>query len=955
MLNATQAKSVAGTEQYFDACLSQSDYYLDQEVAGRWYGAGADSLGLGRGSIVTREDFVSLLKGYHPHTGKALAQRIKENRRPGMDFTFSVKKSVSLVWAINKDERIIEALQETVREVMEKDLQPLVCRRVRHGNNATTRNRKATGKLLFAEFLHKTARPVKEKTPDPHLHIHAFCMNWTEEGGKQYAAEMEEAIRQLPSLQAKFDARLARRLQEELGYEVERVRYLLQSGQKKASWEIKGIERSTIEKFSKRTDQIEEFAAEHDIQNAEEKAKLGQKVRDKKDKGATVDVLRSQWQAQLTDRERSSFEALRGGAIGSETGKSQKADVLDASIEFAMQDLFERNSVVEKHQLVGRALEHGLVLLPEEVEAAIDGHESVITRQMDVDGGKREFVTTQQILNDERALILYAQRGIGRCCRIGPYEHDFNRDWLNDEQKQAVRDVLASRDRVCAVMGGAGTGKSSITLETAEAIRKAGKQFYAFAPTTGARDVLQEKGFEEAQTVEHLLRNPELQSAIQKEDVLWIDEAGLIDTRSMLGIFSVAKQRQARIVLAGDTRQHAAVGRGDAMRLLETEAKINIARINTIQRQKGAYKQAVELISRGHEVVDSETGLTGLVAGFDMLDAMGKIHEIPDSNRHEKLAERYLESQRDGRSVLVVSPTHAEGQKVTDQIRRKLTEAGAIGQESVEFSQLKSMNLSVAEKREVTSYCHENMVVQFMQNVRGGYKRGQRYQVVEGEGGLPVLRSLDGKVEKAIPYGHADRFEVYGKSVISLARGDQLRLTHSGVSASGKRRFSNGRLDEVERFDKKGNVVLKSGLIIDKNFGHVDFGYSLTSHASQGKDRQVAISAMGAQSLPAINAKQLYVTASRGKEDIAIYVDDKAKVRSAIQRAGERLSATEIVSSSPNQDLNQKPSCRVAIKRRQMQRQAHQRALTRHSRQQRSTGAYASGNVRRPVHKTLSV
>ena len=34
-------------------------------------------------------------------------------------------------------------------------------------------------------------------------------------------------------------------------------------------------------------------------------------------------------------------------------------------------------------------------------------------------------------------------------------------------------------------------------------------------------------------------------------DVLWIDEAGLLDVRSMSGVFNIAKQHEAKVVLSG--------------------------------------------------------------------------------------------------------------------------------------------------------------------------------------------------------------------------------------------------------------------------------------------------------------------------------------------------------------------------------------------------------------------
>lgn len=122
-------------------------------------------------------------------------------------------------------------------------------------------------------------------------------------------------------------------------------------------------------------------------------------------------------------------------------------------------------------------------------------------------------------------LIAFARDGRGTRKAIATKNHEFRRDWLNDQQKSAVRHVLTSRDAVIAITGGAGTGKSSLMSEAAEATRDNGKEVLPLAPSTGARDVLQDKGFANAQTVEHLLRNPQLQSEI-KDQVLWVDEAG---------------------------------------------------------------------------------------------------------------------------------------------------------------------------------------------------------------------------------------------------------------------------------------------------------------------------------------------------------------------------------------------------------------------------------------------
>lgn len=519
MLIATQGKNVASTRQYFESVLTQGDYYLGQEVAGQWHGRGTNVLGLSIGSNVTRDQFAALLAGQHPETGKALTQRVRKDRRPGVDLTFSVPKSVSLTWAINGDERIIEALRVAVHETMTKDVEPLMMRRVRDGGRAATKDRTPTGKLIYADFLHKTSRPVEGK-PDPHLHIHAFVINWTEQNGKHYAGEFEEIMRQRPSLQAKFEARLARTLNQQLGYSAEKVQYR-QTGRMKTGWEIAGIDRSTIEKFSRRTEQVESFARENGITDAAEKGTLGKKTREKKDQGTSIEQLRHEWRSRLTAGERETFGGLSG--VPAAQQQANEHDLAEKSLRFALDHHLYRQSTVERHQVIGTALEHAVTLLPEQIERTLD-RMNVIQRTRETEGAKRHLVTTREVLAAEKELIAFARDGRGTRKAIGTQKHNFRREWLNDHQKAEVLHVLTSRDTVTAITGGAGTGKSSLMAEAAEAIRGHGKEVVPLAPSTGAREVLQDKGFANAQTVEHLLRNTQLQSQL-KDQVLWVDEA----------------------------------------------------------------------------------------------------------------------------------------------------------------------------------------------------------------------------------------------------------------------------------------------------------------------------------------------------------------------------------------------------------------------------------------------
>ena len=145
-----------------------------------------------------------------------------------------------------------------------------------------------------------------------------------------------------------------------------------------------------------------------------------------------------------------------------------------------------------------------------------------------------------------------------------------------------------------------------------------------------------------------------------------------------------------------------------------------------------------------------------------------------------------------------------------------------------------------------------------------------------------------------LPLDQADRFQVFHTGTINLAAGDMIRITSNGFTADKKHALHNGDLHRIQGFDRKGNIVLANGWTVAKDFGHIDYGYVVTSHASQGKTVDRVFVGQSSQSFPASSAVQFYVSVSRGRKSVTVYTDDKESLREAISHTDERLSATEL-------------------------------------------------------------
>ncbi|MEP1305108.1 MAG: MobF family relaxase [Balneola sp.] len=872
MIRMFQSQTAGQAKTYFNEALSKADYYInDQELNGRFHGKLSARLGI-ENDIVDRDVFHNLCDNVHPKTGENFTPRTVENRRVGYDISFHCPKSVSILHAFGDDDRVLDSFRKSVHETMqemEADMQT----RVRIDGQNHDRD---TGELMWTDFIHQTARPVDDHPPDPHLHCHCFTFNatWDKTENRIKAGQFHNIKRDMPWYQARFQKRLADNLSK-LGYGIRKTG---------RSFEVSIVPQKAIEHFSKRTNAIGQTAKELGITDPEELDQLGARTRGKKQSSLSMPELKKSWVGQF-----------KNVGIDHRLNEEIETTIRDLNsgqcIDHALNHSFARKSVERDRRILAEGYLHGIdskAVSLSDIDQTFEQDERVFK----VPDGKDKLCTTIPVQAEEKRMVKLAKNMRGTVNPLRPIISDNTLSGLNDEQAVAVNHILKSPDRLVMLRGGAGTGKTTMMKTAVKLIEETDRQVYAFAPTADAsRDMLRSEGFKNADTVTRLLRDEELQSEIQ-DQVIWVDEAGMLGTKDMGDILELADDLNARVILTGDTRQHTAVQRGDAMRILRQVAGIPIPSLNRIYRQKGKeYRMAVETISAGD-----------VSGGFDKLESLGCIEELESNDVSKQLANDYLKAKKENRTALVISPTNEQAQSVTKSIREGLKKSGKLEKKDRPYSRLKNLYYSSAQKQDWRSY-YKGQVVQLHQNMPG-LKKGSQAKISKAdEKGIEIIQYGE---THTLDLTRPNDFDVYNTFDINLSKGDRVRITKNSFDKNG-RRLNNGKILEVDSFSRQGDIRLKTpdrknGALyeIDKNFGNFNHAYCITSYASQGKTVDRVLIAQPSATFPASNMKQFYVSVSRGREAVKIYTDDKKDLLQTIHKEGDRMSVHELEALDQN-------------------------------------------------------
>lgn len=868
MFRATVCQSGKAARDYYTSALSLGDYYVPEDMhRSEWCGEGAKLLGLA--GPVTRESFCALADNRHPGSDEQLTPRHRANRRVGYDCNFHAPKSVSIAALPGNDPELLDAVWDATTAVM-RTVEERAHTRVRTGGRSEDRK---TENLVWAQFLHPTSRPV-DGVPDPHVHVHCFVFNCTfdREEGRWKAAQLGPMLKDAPFIQAVFHSELVKRV-ESLGYGVRLT---------EDAWEIAGIDRGLIEKYSRRTEQIERTAAKKGIDDPEKKAGLGAKTRQGKATSVPWPDVERHWHDRMAPEEQTSLGALKG--------KQNAAPVrgLEEAMRLAVGRTFERSAVVRETALVAEVLRAcpGQAT-PEAIRAAFERH-GVITR--DLRGVA--MVTTKSAVAAEQELVSIAKRGRGALPALLPPEKRLSPE-NESNMDAAARRIGRSQNRVTLVRTNAVSDQKQLAEAVERSLGWMSKSIlYTTATGLGTAKAGDDDSRGKTESVYRLLGNdPKLKAP--GRGVVWVADAHRMPLKAASELLGLAESKGFRLVLSGDALSRGGVFRGNPMDVLQRHAGLAPIRLGPETTERGAKERAASALAAGRaaeaEKLLSDSGALARVPSQSLAREAGKL-----------LAAR-LTAKSTG---LAVTPTPILKREVTEATRVALKLQGKLkGERS--FERLVRAGLTQTEKSWCRSY-RKGMVVEFSQH-SGSFRRGDRWTVT-GTNMLGFVEVRSGVKLATLPLRRPDRFEVFEKQKIDVGIRERVRITKNiqtravvdtllGVVSKAhvrpNRTLTTGSIHRVREFTALGHMVLDNGFILKKNAGHFDHGYTVTSQADLPRRVDHVVCVDSKDSGNGATAEKLAKGLSLGRRSAAV-VTDRESLTSLPREAPSGVSSLDV-------------------------------------------------------------
>jgi conjugative relaxase-like TrwC/TraI family protein len=877
-LSAGQARAYHAREFVSE---KQNYWSRDAQAHSEWQGRLAQEWGL-RDSVGV-EEFARLSEGQHPASGAQLVKHqpaktydneygkeiTSVEHRAGWDATFSAPKSVSLTALVGGDEPVRQAHRESVRTAL-AELERYTQARIGNIHAPET-----TAKFIAATFEHDTARPV-DGYAAPQLHTHAVIFNMTERENGQTRALQERSLFQSQQYATSvYRSDLAIRLQG-LGYEIDRGKH----GQP----EIKGYTQEYLDASSPRREQIKNHLQEIGREGAGAAQVAAHRTRDSKEIRSPEEVL--QRHRELAARHGHQADRVVAKAREHTQLHGPRPDTTERQIErqavtYARIHVFERSAVQDERSILQAAISRSMAQatyeqVRQEFAQRVQRGEFVAIGP--IEGRAAPMYTTAEMIRMEQDIVERMQSGnrryfsdpmlVSPSLRIAIEDRHTE---LSPAQREVVDDIFVRREKIVGLDGIAGTGKTTTLAVIREGVEAEGYKVEGFAPTSRAAQKLAEAGIETSTLQRHLARGEQPDTGQKRFYVL--DESSLASTRQMHAFIERLHARD-RVLLVGDTRQHEAVEAGRPFAQLQ-EAGMRTMRLDEIVRQKDPeLKRAVEQLARGQ-----------VGAAINSLARQGRVHEA--KGREERISAIAREYAKSPESTLVVSPDNLSRTEINQRIHAELQARGSVSKEEHQVQTLvPRQEMTGADRSWAQQYQVDDILRYSRSSRETGIARGE-YACVKAidaqNNRLTVLRA--DRSETTYDPRRQMGVSVYREQERALSVGDRIQFT----APHRELRIANRELGTVEHIAPDGATRLKldSGRSMDyepQRHPHIDHGYAVTSHSSQGQTAERVLihvdTDLAAKDL--LNRRMAYVSVSRGQCDVQIFTNNREKLPQAL-------------------------------------------------------------------------
>jgi hypothetical protein len=780
---------------------------------------------------------------------------------------------VSLTALVGGDDRVRQAHRESVKVAL-GEMEKFVQARIGGNHPAET-----TGKWVAASFEHDSARPV-DGYAAPQLHTHVVFFNLTEaENGETRALQPHELYRSQQYATAIYRSELALHLKE-LGYEIEQGR----SGQP----EIKGYTCEYLDASSPRSRQIQEHLAEQGVRGAGAAQIAAHQTRDDKLPAITHEEMQQKHREMAAHFGHQPEQVIRAAQERQieEQRWEQKHQSVESAMTYAREKNLERHAVTDERELMRDALKRSMgeasfAEVRQQFENRVQSGDLI---QVENRSPSRAF-TTQEMIGYERDNITEMRAGQNRHePMVGSEtwrEVEQKHAHLSTSQRAAVEQIVSSQDKIMGLEGVAGAGKTTSLAAVREAAELEDYEVRGLAPTSRAAHKLSESGIE-SETLQRHLRREEQSDQGQKR-LYVLDESSLASTKQMNEFLHRLKSED-RVLLVGDKRQHEAVEAGRPYHQLQ-QAGMQTARLDEIVRQRDpALKEAVEQLARGD-----------VFGAIDNLDRQGRVHEIVV--REERLGAIAREYAREPQGTLVISPDNESRRELNTLIHREMQERGEVSQDEHKLRVLNSRQEMTGADRQWAGQYEEGDVVRYTRGSRVlGIESGEyaRVESVDTKENRVTIERENGEHQTYDPHRLAG-VAVYHETERTFSEGDRVQFT----APSRHQHVANRELGTIEKINDTGDVQIRmdSGREVAFNIRehpHLDHGYALTSHSSQGQTAdRVLIHVDTDKSELLINNRFAYVSVSRGQYNAQIYTNDRSELARDLSRDLTQRTATQ--------------------------------------------------------------